>query len=247
MNKKDICIYWQEFTKELITTLVNPNVNNFLQWNFIHKTMFSAGSPLFLESLKQSKYWGEWEKSLRENKFGNPDKYSLYPESSSNLIHHAYSLLQIANFSSNFNIKSFNRIFEFGGGYGSYCRLLRNLGFSGIYYIYDLLPYSFLQYIYLNKVLGTVDNIQFLHDLDNNIEVDLFIALWSINEVPEELRKSILSKVKSKLYLISFYKYPEYFDELMANNKNYNWKIYKIDQLPENYYLLGERKDERMG
>ena len=40
-------------------------------------------------------------------------------------------------------------IVEFGGGYGSMCRLVRKLGFKGRYVIFDLRPILALQKYYL--------------------------------------------------------------------------------------------------
>ena len=49
-------------------------------------------------------------------------------------------------------IDTLELIFEFGGGYGSMCRLAHNLGFNQAYIIFDLQPFSALQNYYLSSL-----------------------------------------------------------------------------------------------
>src|SRR5207244_11597755 len=43
-------------------------------------------------------------------------------------------------------------VLEFGGGYGSMCRLFHNLGFRGRYLIFDLPAFSALQRFFLRSI-----------------------------------------------------------------------------------------------
>jgi len=122
------------------------------------------------------------------------------------------------------------------------------MGFTGNYILYDLPEYLKLQQIFLSNTIGMSDtNLRFIHQTDDlSCEVDLFIALWSINETPFELRNDIFTRVKSKYYLITFHKNfggdnIKYFEKFVSNSLNYKWTKYDVFCCPDNYYLLGEK------
>jgi len=162
-----------------------------------------------------------------------------------------YSLLQIVRFAcAELKIENLESVFEFGGGYGSFCRMIHNLGFTGDYIIYDLPEFLQLQKIYLNKVIGEERNILFLDELENKGEVDLFISLWALDESPVELRNRILENVEAKYFLFAFNNVQEHLDYFLkwtAKKTSHRWMTYDIPHLPGNNYLLGARKYERMG
>ena len=92
-------------------------------------------------------------------------------------------------------------IVEFGGGYGSFFRLLKNLGYTNKYFIYDLPVMCAIQKFYLKNVFLPCPNTETLSNLkwlsgaasnvsDNVINLDesLFMATWSLSECPYDLR-----------------------------------------------------------
>ncbi|MEZ5010016.1 MAG: hypothetical protein R2753_17840 [Chitinophagales bacterium] len=153
------------------------------------------------KELNKSKHWSQLKGGIKESKIGNPPSYNQYPESSGNLIHHAYSMLQIMEYTS-IDFTKIKRVFEFGGGYGSSCRLLYQLGYTGSYTILDLPEFSCLQKYYLNslplknKLKIEINNpkyedhtVNLINQIKKPEDIDFFFALWSISEVPLNLRK----------------------------------------------------------
>ena len=139
---------WKGNLNLLRENVLNSDIRSFLKWPVLRKTMVigSEANYVFYElsQLKKHKEWGFYKKALKEIWFGERNMYPFFLHSSAILIHQMY---QVAQFESNTAIKtkSHDCILEFGGGYGSMCRLLRNLNFNGQYLIYDLAPFSLLQ------------------------------------------------------------------------------------------------------
>jgi hypothetical protein len=46
------------------------------------------------------------------------------------------------------DVRGFDFVIEFGGGYGSLCRLFFNQQFKGQYVLFDLPPFSALQHFF---------------------------------------------------------------------------------------------------
>lgn len=235
--------YWQEKCK-LLEQHLQGDCSNFLSnWHFLRETMFHEVDSRALNDLKMGGYWPVWEKGLNEDNFGNSPRYRSYPQSSGNLIHHAFSLSQLY---PSGDIKHLKSIFEFGGGYGSFCRLLYRLGFEGNYIGYDFPIYIKLQKLYLEKVGIFSDKINLISQLEQNIDVDLFVALWSLSESPETLKDEILKKVSFKEALITFSKEGhgpnlEYFTKVMNEMQGYVWKMYATPYIKGSYYLIGRK------
>ena len=87
---------------------------------FIHNRLF-----IFRELLKFSEIKIFcFEKILKEDNSGFPPRYFLYPKSSGNRIHQTYHLYKFNEF-CNKNLKTFDLVFEFGGGYGNMARTFK--------------------------------------------------------------------------------------------------------------------------
>jgi len=253
---------WIEYQKDLYDCIQKTDPRGFTTWLPIVKSMFYRANFLEYLFLKKLPQWNAIKTALPEDKLGNPEKYYLMPSSSGNLVHHAYSFAQILNSFTQFDLSKCNSIFEFGGGYGSLSRFLVRLGFSGIYYIYDLPLVSTLQKYFLKGIginasvfwneKSINDNPPYLHlinDWDNiTPPCDLFIALWSISEVPIETRNTVLSKMGNSTYFLIAYKEQfyeidnhYYFSEFTKNKPDYRWIDYSIPHLKGHRYLLGEK------
>jgi hypothetical protein len=257
---------WLTNYDRLCNKILTCDPNDFLNWDVILRTMVVGNAEFIrdeLNYLKDLPDWkSRWEKALEESPIGNPTLYHYFPSSSGNLIHQAYHLAQFEN-KTGMNISQANIVFEFGGGYGSMCRLVHNLNFKGRYIIYDLPPFSALQryFLKMNGISAVTSSAYFektsnrvvcvseLKQLEAiladhaNIGDDVFIANWSLSESPVNLRHSILSIVKPfKAFLFA---YQGRFDEIdnvgffkewvntMVDIKWYNWKI---PHLPNQLY-----------
>ena len=141
-----------------------------------------------------------WRNAIIEDSVGMPEPYRFNNRSSGNLVHHAYHLQQIlGNYVD--AITDFDMIIEFGGGYGSMCRLISNLGFTGEYIIFDLPEFSILQESYLSSIRNKPSNLSLVTKLDDLISFGksckkiLLIATWSLSEAPLDVRKRFLELV----------------------------------------------------
>lgn len=134
---------WKKYMGDLYQNVMNENVYAFLRWKVIRGTMFIGNSDYIkteLSSLKSSKSWqARLSDAIIESDVGRPRRLAIYPVTTGSLVHHAYHVDQFEKHTSE-NINNFDRVLEFGGGYGSMCRLFHKLKFGGLYVIYDL-PY----------------------------------------------------------------------------------------------------------
>ena len=131
---------WLSNINRLTELVWGQDVRKFLRWDVVSSTMFVANAPYVsteLNYLKSLPDWNtRWRSAIKESFVGYPIPYIFYPSSSGNLIHNAYHIAQFEE-KMKINIQDMDFIFEFGGGYGSMCRLLHNLGFRGRYTPYE--------------------------------------------------------------------------------------------------------------
>ncbi len=162
------------------------------------------------------------------------------PSSNGNLVHHAYSLNQLLKQINLLDIKS---VFEFGGGYGSFIRLLRRMGFYGAIHSYDLPFFSELQKYFLGKL--NINNVTFYSNkVTNPIKVDLFVGLWSFSESSLAVRRKILRSVSFKNCLIAYQPEcngidnMEYFSKHFKSRRDMRFFDYEVPHL-KSRYLIG--------
>ncbi|MBA3034974.1 MAG: hypothetical protein FP814_00615 [Desulfobacterium sp.] len=265
---------WNNNLYRLRELVLNDDPRQFLRWDVILRTMFAAHAGYVFPELKYLRTrldWNSrWSKAIVESRSGHPIPHWQYPSSSGNLIHHAYHVAQFEE-KTKTRVDGMNFIIEFGGGYGSMCRLFYNLGFRGKYIIFDLPEFSALQEFFLKSIGITVcstdsfnnskegaycvSDLEKLKAIQSNHEEmsnSMFIATWSISEAPIYLRNSILSLISSfKAFLIG---YQDQFGEVSNIDffKNYavahsdiKWWDWKIEHLhSENRYMMGQKKNK---
>lgn len=263
---------WRSNMNRLKELVLNHDVRKFLSWDVVTKTMFIDASSYISKELSYLKHrpdWNiRWRRVIEESSVGQPKPYAFFPLSSGNLIHHAYHL---ANFEekTKCQVQNLEYIFEFGGGYGSMCRLFYNLGFNGKYVIFDLPAFSALQKYYL-KTLGLpiqmedifsetihgitcVSSLEYLKEIICNLEeqagidTSLFLATWSLSESPISIRDSILpitSRFTSFLlaYQDNFGEVNniDFFNEWKTSHNKIAWHHWPIEHLRGNHYLIGK-------
>jgi len=263
-NNSSVEEEWLIYLSIIRKKLIKKDPRFFLDWEEMAHTMFHKARNVELEYLKRQPSWKTWKKALKESKIGNPKKYPEMPSTSGNLIHHAYSLSQLLD-RHNINLNKIKHIFEFGGGYGSMARLIYQLEFNGIYTIFDLPEFTFLQEYFLKSLnldanisinnfkkgngINLISNINILPNLFYSSSPDLFIGTWSISESPTDFREKIFNLTKNTKYYIIAYRNnfnsidnKKYFKKFMEEKKDYNWFNYPIDHLQGNSYLIGLKK-----
>jgi hypothetical protein len=152
-------------------------------------------------------------------------------------------------------------VFEFGGGYGSLCRLFFRLGFRGRYVIFDLPHFSALQQYFLSSIeipiVGLNDQgmgVTLVHDVEALGEVrhklsmndSLFLANWSLSESPVAIRESLGDIIDSCNHVSIAYQEvfagidnADYFSSLRSKRPQKVWEVLPIAHLPGNWFLFG--------
>lgn len=257
---------WVSHRNDLRRQILTDDPRNFLNWEIIRRTMFFEPAVAELKFLQSLPTWSKWQKAIKESSVGNPKPYWAYRSSSGNLIHHAYSLSQLI-LTTQLNLLDLPMIVEFGGGYGSMCRAVYQLGFKGTYIIFDLPEFSALQEYFLksvgiaevanfsNSTAKSVDGVLLLSELDelrrllsDRPDEYIFIATWSISETSTSFRERVFRTASNpQHYLIAYQeKFGEinntdYFAKLGASNPDYCWVDYPIKHIPGSRYLIGTR------
>lgn len=259
---------WTMNRMKIRSLILNKNPRSFLNWDIIRYTMF-VGKQSYVANelghLKRSVYWRKrYEQAIIETNIGRPERSIYYKKSSSNLIHNAFTLCQFEE-QSQTTVDDLNVVLEFGGGYGSMCRLFHNLRFRGKYIIFDFPEFNALQKFYLKSiglpVLNSEDvsksssGIVCLSDMEHLTRVipvnskKLFLATWSISETSEYFRRFFFEAIPEfDHYLIAYQqKFGEvdntaFFSTFIKNREALSWKAWEIPHLKDQYYLIGATK-----
>ena len=155
------------------------------------------------------------------------------------------------------DVKDYDLILEFGGGYSGMAKLCNDMGYKNKYYIYDLPELKPIQSYYLNSTNvkhRIINDYEILKNMDfSNKKKKLFIATWSLSEVSFDLREKILKIINNFDSVIIVYQKniwnrdnSIYFGEngIFRNemqNIN-NWNVINIPYINwdgGNYYLIG--------
>jgi hypothetical protein len=251
----DVGEEWAGNLRRLHVLVMARDPRAFLTWDVIIKTMFIPFArfvSLEFAFLKRRPDWTRWRSAIRERWAGFPFLYPFYPLSSCNAIHHAYHFSLLEDYIGR-PLSTFGTICEFGGGYGSMCRIARELGFSDKYIIYDLPEFAALQRYYLGllriEAETMSDTKQLAAATERCEQPSLFVAAWSLSESPNSLQQQILELVAGfDAFLIAYQDEFDgqgntaFFEGLPSKLPNLSWEIRPISHLPGNSYLFGWRK-----
>ena len=258
---------WATFTAEISRALGLNGVDQFLSLPPIAKTLHSrirSHSRGYLEYLLASKRFSPTlHKALTESPVGKPLVNPHYPLSSPLLVQHAYHLIRLQE-STDFDLSRLRLTVDFGGGYGSFFRLLRNLGYQNRYVICDLPVMCALQRFYLRNVFPTGSdsqppaNLQWLSgDIPEALEREttehspsLFIATWSLSETPLAIRNQIAPAIAGFSYILCAYQRAfgtcdnvQYFASLEKMLPTFEWHHAECPVYKNNFYLIGKRQE----
>lgn len=250
---------WELFKKKAYHYLLKKSFYNFLNWPIIKQTMFvDNANYLNYEYNFLCNSERKYLSLMSEDLWGKPTPSDLDLATSGNRIHHTY-LLARYELETKKNLNNFKVIFEFGGGYGSFARLIHKLNFSGIYIIFDFDIFNIIQFNYLEKFgyqifvqpekvngngIYLFNDISTLNKFISNLEINLFIATWSLSESNIETRDKINNIfLNSEHYLIAFQSEfdsinnIEYFTNKLFNK---NGIVNKLDHMGngQNYIFI---------
>lgn len=230
--------------------------------------MYESYAPFLIKEYiwvkrKLGKEPGDGSRLIEEDNVGNPVPFLLNSSTSGNLIHHLYHMLKLNEFLGG-GIQDLDEIIEFGGGYGSLCRLFFRIGFNGKYVIQDLPTFSILQTYFLNitghsaeyipavsgALSGTItctNNLRLTHNENNKRK--LYVATWSLSEVGSDIRKNQEDIMQyCKFFLIAYrdtfegFDNSKYFSDYCERRDDIAWRVEPIAHIPRSYYLLGRAK-----
>ncbi len=191
---------WDHHRATLREHVATHSIKKFTTWSTVTATMFVGEAPYIEgELLELMTYRDYWLPALTETLVGKPPRLSYAPWTSGNLIHQAYHLKQWVD-KTRLNIRDASWIVELGGGYGAMAKIIHNLGFSGVYTLVDFPEFLLLQEYYLSShgidaEYVTPQAASFLSG-----SPDLFIALFSLSEMPTGGRLALVPSAASYLF-----------------------------------------------
>ena len=197
---------WVTATNRLRHLALHADPRAFLRWDVVIERMavrHSPITPLELSALQALPDWdSRWKPAIHECEAGRPFRYEGFPGSSEPLIQTAYALSQLEALAGR-PVAEWDAVIEFGGGFGSLCRLMHRLGFRGRYVIFDLPAFTLLQRYFLRSAgilrdgderISLTSDLAALERYVAALRPDawsMFVACWSLSETPIALRERI--------------------------------------------------------
>ena len=249
--------HWRSITLEIFEQIKSQDIDFFRNiWvrNALHPNQYYY-SYLYYKELKKKYSPSELQHLALDVPFGNPLKDLMVKGASPASVKHFYLLDKISH-QFQISLSNLDQIIEFGGGYGSMCRIaLSNLSISqGVRWdIVDLPIMVVLQKMYLTNSLTTEEfsRVELHNDLNGIEDISansLFVATWSLSETPLELRASIEDQIKKCRYV--FIAFQEtygpisnltYFQNLMESCVDHAGSLDTCSIYPGHYYLILEK------
>ena len=259
---------YKTFSEKVLQIIFERKLTNFLRFSFIQRTLFIHNRfflLFYLNKLLKDKF--DWKKLLYDNdNTGSPIKYFLYPKTTGNLIFQCFHLKSFQDFLQN-DFFDFDNIFEFGGGYGAMAKNFIRFNKKIKYFIFDMFELSLLQFYFLKKnnldvevfesttkqnkkQVSLIFSYKIFHEIILNLhqnKKNLFIANWSISEIPLSFREDVIRTISSIDYkFITFSDTYENIDNMIffkhlkisELKKGRICLIKKIDHYKNNFYFF---------
>jgi hypothetical protein len=259
---------WAGLAADITRALKAGGADGFLRLPPVAKTVhprIRSRSRDYLRYLLASRCCSaELQRALTESPVGRPLVNPHYPLSSPLLVQHGYHLVRLLE-TTDLDPSALKLVVDFGAGYGSFFRLLRNLGYRERYLIWDLPVMCALQRFYLRNVFPTgpggqpPGNLEWLTSGDPAAtaavarhcaehQPSLFIATWSLSETPLAVRERIAPTLAGFRYILcayqrSFGEYDnvKYFQALEQSLPGFHWQHSECAIYRGNFYLIGKR------
>ena len=259
---------WAGLAADITHAIKEGGADGFLRLPPVAKTVhprIRARSRDYLRYLLASaRFSAEIQQALTESPVGRPLVNPYYPLSSPLLVQHGYHLVRLLE-ATDLDIAALRLVVDFGAGYGSFFRLLRNLGYRERYLIWDLPVMCALQRFYLRNVFPTGPgseppaNLEWLasgdpatpavvsrHSAEH--QPSLFIATWSLSETPLAVREQIAPVLAGFSHILCAYQRSfgehdnvQYFQSLEKSLPGFEWQHAECPIYRGNFYLIGRR------
>jgi hypothetical protein len=262
--------WWRASAGQFRTHMSAPDPRDFTRWPVVRNTMFLGNRRQamvawrYLKSLPD--FETRWRPAIDEVPLGAPVPLLWSRRTSGQMAWIAFGAAAYERLTG-LRLQDRQTIIEWGGGYGSMCRLVHRMGFRGRYLIYDLPELSILQRYYLRSLgLSVLDEeawlsgksgILLLSGLENLARVvplatsaeAAFWATWSLSETPKAVREKILPHVAQMgSYLISYQGKAADADNLAyfeawRRSTGPDWQhwVEPVAQSPQHYWSAGRR------
>lgn len=248
-SKKNSSLFWSKAFHGIYDNLKSYDNFFFINYPYIYMTMvYSNKKNINIEKqeiLKSKQFKIINSSVLKKNQFNIDIKNNSF----GNIIHQIYNLNQLLTFieksSSKVIIKN---VLEIGAGYGSLFKIMKILYPNIKYNIFDSIIMNKIQSYYIKKSnISILPNYVSEKSLSkySDKKIDLFIALWSISEIPINNRKKFEKIIfNSKFSLIGFQNNffeidnKSYFEKLLSKNKVKNYKFINPKHYNNNSYLV---------
>lgn len=256
---------WSAFAASIHASLRANGADQFLRLPPIAKTVHPrtrSHGRNYLAYLRQSRRFSPTlQKALTESPVGKPLVHPYYPLSSPLLVQHGYHLTRLLE-STDIDLAKLGLVVDFGAGYGSFFRLLRNLDYRNRYLICDLPIMCALQRFYLRNVFAgepggrAPANLQWESgDVPGTLKREtalyapsLFIATWSLSETPLSVRDPVVPALAGFSYLLCAYQRSfgshdnvAWFKSLEKSLPGFRWQHAECPVYRNNFYLIGQR------
>jgi putative sugar O-methyltransferase len=258
---------WATLATAISDALRQHGVDQFLRLPPIAKTLHprirSPGRKYVAYLLNSKKFSPALHKALTESPVGKPLLNPYYPLSSPLLVQHGYHLVRLLE-ATDFDLSGVRLVAEFGGGYGGFFRLLRNLGYRDRYVICDLPVMCALQRFYLRNLFPTEpgaqppENVQWIsNDVPGALKSEtaaasgpsLFIATWSLSETPLTVRTDVAPALDGFTYILCAYQRAfggydnvQYFGSWEKQLPGFVWQNFECPVYAGNFYLIGQKQ-----
>jgi hypothetical protein len=268
LARQSVAGEWAGLAADITRAIRECGADGFLRLPPVMKTVhprIRGRSPGYLRYLFASRrFSAQLQRALTESPVGRPLVNPYYPLSSPLLVQHGYHLVRLLE-ATDLDLAALRLVVDFGAGYGSFFRLLRNAGYRGRYLIWDLPVMSALQRFYLRNVFPTEpggqppDNLEWLVSGDPGapaavagccaeLQPALFIATWSLSETPLAVRERVAPALAGFSHVLIAYqrRFGEhdnvsYFQWLERSRPEFHWRHEECPIFRGNFYLIGKR------
>jgi hypothetical protein len=254
--------FWKAAWENLLQEARSSDPRYFMRWPTIAGTMVNRTTPFSLDvyrRLRHARDWRTvWKPAISRPPFGHGPRFLPYFRTDANTVMHAGHLLHFAAITGR-SWLDHDVIVEFGGGYGSMCRLVRRLGFKGRYVIFDLRPILALQryYLALHGIAAGYDSAA-TNLLTTSLATvaDSFgprtavMSTWALSEMPFPLRGEITALLTDPRCAAALFAYQRRFEGVdntawfrdLADSTaaDFTWILTPIDD--DSDYLVGQRR-----
>ena len=203
--------YWKTMCEVFATDIENLPMERFKVWAstmsvpFMTRAHFTDYICPVLVAAKTNETVCEALREVMIGYNGEPDfqhfnMFEDFPTTMNRIQHMAHLIL---NGWDPVELSKLDTIVELGGGIGDMADIIYKLGFKGKYIIYDFKEVGAIQKWYHDKLGYT--NIVHTSDVNDLVDADLMIGMWSFTEMPIDLREKIMDKIgNTKNWLISY-------------------------------------------